>query len=177
MKLQQYIIESERTLIDKGHALNLLHARTGIFTEIGELLDQFKKHIYYDKELDEVNIKEELGDVMWYCAIHIREHEIDPYSIKPYGYKDIYDKMASDKDDKLEVYQMMIDDLISTNPRSLQSIFYTVYAIADYFKFDLDDILQTNINKLKARFPHKFTSEKALNRDLEKERQILEGVN
>ncbi len=40
--------------------------------------------------------------------------------------------------------------------------------------FDLNEILATNIAKLKARFPHKFTEEKAQNRDLAAERQILE---
>ena len=40
--------------------------------------------------------------------------------------------------------------------------------------FDLEEILATNIAKLEARYPEKFTEEKANNRDLAKERQILE---
>ena len=38
----------------------------------------------------------------------------------------------------------------------------------------LQDILNSNINKLKVRFPDKFTSEDALNRDLPSERKVLE---
>jgi NTP pyrophosphatase (non-canonical NTP hydrolase) len=41
--------------------------------------------------------------------------------------------------------------------------------------FDLGEILATNIAKLKARYPEKFTEEKANNRDLGKEREILEN--
>jgi hypothetical protein len=41
--------------------------------------------------------------------------------------------------------------------------------------FDFADDLERNINKLKLRFPDKFTEEKALNRDLDGERKILEG--
>ena len=37
------------------------------------------------------------------------------------------------------------------------------------------DMLQKNIDKLRVRYPEKFTEEKALNRDLEKEREILEA--
>ncbi len=39
---------------------------------------------------------------------------------------------------------------------------------------DFETVATTNINKLKARFPEKFTQEKAYNRDLESEREILE---
>lgn len=40
--------------------------------------------------------------------------------------------------------------------------------------WDLRDLMQTNIDKLKARFPEKFDIDKAINRDLKTERKILE---
>jgi len=40
--------------------------------------------------------------------------------------------------------------------------------------FDFEKILDTNIAKLESRYPEKFTEDKAINRDLDKERQILE---
>lgn len=49
--------------------MRLMHALIGINTENGELQDQFKKHIFYGKELDVVNLKEELGDLFWYLAL------------------------------------------------------------------------------------------------------------
>jgi NTP pyrophosphatase (non-canonical NTP hydrolase) len=39
----------------------------------------------------------------------------------------------------------------------------------------LEEVMERNIAKLKARYPEKFTQEQALNRDLETERAILEG--
>lgn len=42
--------------------------------------------------------------------------------------------------------------------------------------FDLEKILDQNIAKLKARYPNQFESDKAINRDLEKERKILEEL-
>ena len=47
----------------------LLHAGIGLATEAGEFLDALKKHIFYGKELDTVNLGEEMGDIFWYCAI------------------------------------------------------------------------------------------------------------
>jgi NTP pyrophosphatase (non-canonical NTP hydrolase) len=118
MDFNEYLIQSERTLVQKGKDLNLLHGAIGISTEAGEILDAFKRHIYYGKELDVVNIKEEIGDIMWYVAILCRE-----------------------------------------------------------LNLNIEDILQTNIDKLKARYPDKFSETHALNRNLENERKILEGKN
>jgi hypothetical protein len=36
--------------------IHLLHAATGMVTEAGELLDMLKKHIFYGKDLDLVNL-------------------------------------------------------------------------------------------------------------------------
>ena len=39
----------------------------------------------------------------------------------------------------------------------------------------IENILQKNIDKLKNRFPEKFTEEAAINRNTQEERKILEG--
>ena len=45
-----------------------LHAAVGISGEAGELLDAVKKNWVYNKELDSENVKEELGDLMFYIT-------------------------------------------------------------------------------------------------------------
>lgn len=50
-------------------AIRLLHGVMGLETEVGEFMDGLKKHIFYGKPLDRVNLKEELGDLFWYLAI------------------------------------------------------------------------------------------------------------
>lgn len=102
----------ELTLDDNTHML------FGMLTELGEITDVFKKYLAYEKDIDWVNVKEEIGDLMWYIA----------------GFCNIND-------------------------------------------LDLEEILQTNIDKLRARYPEKFNTDKALNRDLNKERGILEGTS
>jgi len=116
MNIKDYCDGVERTravLVNKG--ADNVHMLFGMLTEIGELTDAFKKQMAYGKEVDWVNVKEEVGDLMWYIA----------------GFCNING-------------------------------------------FDLDKILETNIEKLKTRYPEKFTEENAVVRDLEKEREVLE---
>jgi NTP pyrophosphatase (non-canonical NTP hydrolase) len=97
-------------------AIDALHAAMGACTEAGELLDQFKKVLFYGKQIDLVNLDEEIGDILWYIAIY-------------------------------------------ANARGT-----TIEALAEL-----------NNKKLTTRFPDKFTEFHANNRDLDAERQVLEG--
>jgi len=54
--------------LQEGPNLVILHGLITATTELGELVDAFKKHIFYGKELDTVNMKEELGDICWGLA-------------------------------------------------------------------------------------------------------------
>jgi NTP pyrophosphatase (non-canonical NTP hydrolase) len=56
---------------------DLLHGAIGVATESGEILDAMKKHYYYGKPLDIVNLREEIGDVMWYLALLCRATDTD----------------------------------------------------------------------------------------------------
>ena len=92
--------------------IRLIHGAFGLQTESAEL----KKHIFYGKPLDVVNLKEETQDILWYISI-----------------------------------------------------------IMDELDFTYEEAMETNIKKLKARYPEKFTEDKAINRNLEVERKILEA--
>jgi NTP pyrophosphatase (non-canonical NTP hydrolase) len=58
----------------------------------------------------------------------------------------------------------------------LGDILFYVANAANTLNIDLSEAMDRNIAKLQARYPNKFTEESANNRDLEKERNILEGV-
>lgn len=120
MNLKEYKEESKRTFAYKTEPLDeattdLLHCAIGVATESGELLDAFKKHIYYGKPLDTVNLGEEIADCMWYLS-----------------------------------------------------------NLARLANLDIEKLLDNNIAKLRVRFPEKFSTDKALNRDLDGERKELE---
>lgn len=128
MKMQQYIHEAVVTesldlsaimgrIVTHPRIIRLLHSGIGLATEGGELLDALKKHIFYGAPLDTINLKEEMGDLLWYIAIAL--HEMD---------------------------------------------------------WSFEEVAQVNINKLRARYPDKFSGYNALNRDTAAERDILEGL-
>lgn len=93
----------------------VLHAAMGCVTESAELMDALKKQIFYGRELDVVNVKEEAGDILYYLAI-------------------------------------LFDELDTTFEAEMKRV----------------------INKLKVRFPDKFSEKNAFERDLENERESLE---
>ncbi len=94
----------------------LVHAVLGLLTEAGELADPIKKHIFYGRPVDAINLREEIGDCLWYLAI-----------------------------------------------------------AADALGTTLEAEQARNLAKLRARYPHVFTAEAAQVRDLDRERQVLEG--
>ena len=51
---------------------DFLHAGLGMATEAAEFLDVLKKQHAYGKPLDLVNLAEEVGDILWYCALAAR---------------------------------------------------------------------------------------------------------
>ena len=114
-KTESSDLEAVKSRLSSPEMIRVLHAALGLSTESGEILDAVKKHCYYGKPLDKVNLFEEVGDLFWYLAI-----------------------------------------------------------LADEVGFDFEAAMKKNIEKLKARYEGKFSEKKAVERDLTKEREILE---
>jgi len=58
--------------LNNDNVVWLIHGMLGLCTEVGELQDTLKKYLFYGKPIDAVNLKEELGDTLWYTAILIK---------------------------------------------------------------------------------------------------------
>ncbi len=65
-------------------------------------------------------------------------------------------------------------DLINLQ-EEIGDCFWYLAILAKEAGMSFEDIMAQNIGKLKARYPDKFTEHHALNRDLERERNVLEG--
>lgn len=169
MTFKEYQLEAKRTCPSLGDdELDYTHMRLGIITEIAEIADIFKKHIAYKKPIDFINLKEEIGDTCWYIANMATFEEED---LKLWD-GDYY------KPNNDEKWEYIINDILvglyynqDSNSERLDGI----NALCKYWEINLEECLELNITKLKTRFPEKFTEEAALNRDLVKERSILEG--
>jgi NTP pyrophosphatase (non-canonical NTP hydrolase) len=96
--------------------MNLIHVVYGVVTEAAEIAEEILKAGIEKRELNKTNLKEELGDLLWYIALGINT-----------------------------------------------------------LGLDFEGVAKANIDKLKVRYPEKFTTEKAMNRDLEAEENALKG--
>jgi hypothetical protein len=180
MNWNEYKELSEKTLSKEFHCEKqdelLLHAVVGVLTELEELTDW---------NGDEVNKKEEVADAFWYVAILDRvlclNFEIPKNTKKVVQVTnerliiDLY-KISSKMLDFLKK-KLYYNKQIDTKVFSEMSVelFNTLCLFCQINNIQIESILNTNIEKLKARYGDKFSSEKAINRDLEKERIILEN--
>ena len=78
--MKNFIQECVRTECEYDHAVEninprVAHALFGLETEVGELIDPYKKFWFYggQKPVDMVNVKEEIGDILWYLSILMDE--------------------------------------------------------------------------------------------------------
>jgi NTP pyrophosphatase (non-canonical NTP hydrolase) len=177
LSLKEYQQLAKRTFKDLGtDQKNLLHMKMGLMTEIGEILDALKKHIAYGKELDVVNMREEWGDAMWYIAnyytIKGKELHFEAESVF-----DLFFYMSSKNNPEFTLLQNMANVLCRNN-MSFDETAALIWSMGKNFtKVDEEkgDLLQLNIDKLRKRYPEKYSDEQALVRDTDAERKILEN--
>lgn len=177
MNWEEYKILSEKTLSTEFHCSKkdelLLHATIGIITEIDELLDN------YNGESDITNIGEEIFDSFWYLSIIAREYNLslpekaetslDEFQIVlEITRKSI--KLLDFLKKKLYYNKTIKEDLFIQYSNEIISLFV---AYANKKNINLEKGFDINIDKLRARYGEKFSSERAINRDLETEREIL----
>lgn len=73
MEELEYLEKCKRTW-NSGDA-NIEHCSYGLVTESAEIMDMLKKHKFYGRDFNMVNLKEEIGDLLYY--VHILCDEID----------------------------------------------------------------------------------------------------
>jgi NTP pyrophosphatase (non-canonical NTP hydrolase) len=191
MNWSEYLPLSEKTLStqfncqDEFHQ-KLLHAVIGSLTEVEEILDNYSDGELVTDINTQGSLGEEIADAAWYVSILFRELDIknvnfqfsDTDEEKPFNILLSFLKVSLKFLDllKKKIYygkeinkETMIDFSVKMY---LQLRLYSHSNGANF-----EEILDKNIAKLKARYGDKFSSEKAINRDLEVEKTILENKN
>lgn len=164
---------------------DLVHMNLGIITEVGEALDVIKKFLAYKKPMDLVNLGEEIADLCWYLSnrgdmFFVVDFETIEASCSFKESEEEFKKTGL----QISSLEQAIYALITLIPESedfrttKEFVEYPnlviLKSVAEYFELDFYQLLTNNIAKLEARYPEKFTEESALNRDLGRERIILE---
>lgn len=100
------LVEKTKERLQSKQMVDLVHGIVGIITESGELLENLITSIKENKEIDNVNLIEEMGDIFWYMAlmansINTNFEKIQLTNINklkkryPYGFTD-YDALNRD---------------------------------------------------------------------------------
>lgn len=190
MNALDYRTQAENTLapetqffIKDADDIKGLHASMGICTELGEILKAIEV-----RRVDLINLSEEIGDVLWYVSIIERKHnfilEVNEDQLAALGFDStvsLVNDSLVEANELLDLYKKRafygkpVDAKLEV--KAALRIFTNMCLLSDAIGISIPKIRETNIRKLAARYPDKFTTQDALNRDLGAERTILEGVN
>lgn len=137
-------------------------------------LDQIKKALFYGRDMNESLTFAEQG---------VRNNDIQIHGLHPdpqAGMRLLHGiiGIATEAGEMLEALRQGIEggvfDLTNVAEEVGDNQWYAA-AILRALKTNFESVQRTNIAKLRARFPNKFTEFDANNRNLHAERQILEG--
>jgi NTP pyrophosphatase (non-canonical NTP hydrolase) len=173
-----------RTANDLGSKLsNSIHATLGMGSEImAELTIAFSKR-------DAVNIAEELADAQWFACWYALVHGIYvpdsfiidfPDALSRKNRKIYYDNLRISLGklqdwDKAELAYNKIKCTPEERMEALYMLFKSIEFIALDRKVDMFQARHRVMDKLAKRFPDKFSYDQANNRNLDAERNALEG--
>jgi NTP pyrophosphatase (non-canonical NTP hydrolase) len=130
--LNEYQELASRTCTDLGRKkLNNLHMKMGLITELAEAIDVYKKKIAYKKDIDYVNLQEELiGDTLFYAVNYCRINDIKLPKLKEgISATDGFD----DVDYVILLFRLI--DLAIKPKKNIQNIIQTIYVISVYLDF------------------------------------------
>lgn len=145
--------------------LNLSHMVEGMNSELSEL----------DDATDSINEEEELADIMWYVGGYCTWRSLELQLVLAYTPKITrslawYIQELTDLVKKSVAYNKEIDSIKET--AYLCGIVQWIQNRLGEQRFNV--ALKNNIDKLRIRYPEKFSDEAALNRNLDAERKELE---
>jgi len=190
INLEEYTaaaIKTESRIDGIKSNLNILSSTLKICMAIGNILDMQKKNIFYDKPID-INKFKELNDQISKISINLNSEieKIDNIenlpkpqinTINPRVAHGIIGKFTEATELIEAMYQAMFEgknlDSVNVAEEIGDDAWYTAILV-DALNINWTGIFEKNIEKLKKRYNDKFSVEKAINRDLEAEREILE---
>ncbi len=172
MDWNNYVELANRTAKSLPFEQQLEHSRLGVSTEIGELLDAYKRNRIYGKPLDATNVLEEVGDCLWYIALECKTNGFD-----------IGPTLRS-----MKIPQMPpLSDLLRALGRlagifwdepkegNCAALVFALLQLCEIESTDFEQAMRLNIAKLAKRYGDKYSDQAALIRDLVQERETLEA--
>lgn len=181
--LNQYITDATRTE-SVYHSIKadpcLLAGTIQLMIHAGNILDQIKKNIFYNKPFDQVAFNQQLSgcisafDLIAENQDLFGQEEVKvEFSVNPRIFHSIVG-IATETAELLESINLNSDSIDEVNLLEEYGDINWYQAIGiDEVNGNFNQVFTTNIDKLKLRYPEKFTETDANNRDLLIERDLL----
>ena len=170
MTLTEYQKECRRTFPEMGPiAVDLAHMVLGLSSEYNEYIDAVESR-------NSINVSEECADMMWYLANYctLRGYDLQEIFDKKPSYYYTFNYNLSKLQDLVKKYLVYNKEIDTEKEKEiLRFLSFDIYIFFKQTTISIEQSLQNNIDKLKVRFPEKFTKEAANNRDLEAELKEL----
>lgn len=177
MNWNEYVSLANRTAKPLPYTEQLMHSRLGVSTEIGELLDCYKRCWIYGKELDKTHVMEEIGDICWYVALECMNCHSDALDFNLQSQLDIVQFQATTETRVLAAAIGKLGGVFweSPKPANCIAVILACRELCRVEGIDFERCLRNNIAKLAARYGDKYSDNAALVRDLIAERNTLEA--
>ena len=189
MNLNEYTQAAIRTesLIDNVTVeSNKLAIVANLFIHAGNLLDMIKKNAFYGKPIDVEVWNRHMASAhgLSGCDNATLDHtdtDLRTSDLLPVDPR-IFHAVVGIATEGTELVEALMEvvsgistlDTVNLKEEGLGDVCWYQAILADALGADWEQNLETNIAKLRKRYPDKFTSENAINRDLVTEREILE---
>lgn len=184
MVIKEYLEQSARTAAGDVHRddeypldRTLLSELTGLAYQASGA-DVLKRHLFYkDDMFKRVDKHAEEFETLFKKVNEFKENgKIDQIE----GFYDVMHAALGQMSEASEVLVSIINSALEGKPLDVKNLreeagdnmWYTALLLRA-IKSDFEEAGEININKLKVRFPDKFDSDKAINRDLDKEEETL----
>ena len=154
----------------------------GLVGEAGEIADGLKKCIFHDHEFNRDAALKKLGDLLWYVAIAANTADIDLgylWNDLPQGVEIEGSPMPAvspaivlafnASEAALTLNGLSYDSPLPGSARSeirakLHPVLAMIALVAQMFESSLEAVAESNIQKLRQRYPEGFTSEHSIHR-------------
>jgi NTP pyrophosphatase (non-canonical NTP hydrolase) len=169
IKTESYNFNEIKNRLSNPNLQKSLYNTLYLINELGLNLDFYKKFLFYGKGI--YNNRDEITHENFNLNTNINEEEIRllhaVLGIVTEAQEMIDQIMNLWKNNKIDKVNLFEEN---------GDIFWYQAVMADVCGKSFEDLMDKNIEKLRARYGEKFSSEKAINRNLEKERTILENL-
>jgi NTP pyrophosphatase (non-canonical NTP hydrolase) len=164
-----------------------IHALLGIVSEYFELKDWV-----YEKK-GKANLIEELGDLIWYISLGVDSMNLPFESLNPFILTPTLIDTLKEHEDNFAIKAAIKNEIGKMSDMIKAMIFYNrPYSVQDKLKMlacalnavlilsikhdiAIEQICKKNFEKLKTRYPNKYSDIDANNRDIEAEQKVLEN--